>query len=222
VAARTDEEVVEGQKTLVVVELHFSERDLSDRNRAVDHFRNNRFCFAGLKGQQNSVESGWLRIDRDDRLRADVLGRVRYESVLPQGHYYIFASEIDPAGRRATKVISGTSTNFLYDLANPVQELFGTTPTANLLTGGLDEYLTRTDSTGTSNFLTDVVGSTATLTDPTGVIKTQYTFAAASEATLYGGIATGGEVVGIAVASTAVVATVDETIAKAYCRWSGN
>ena len=94
-AARTDEEVVEGQKTLAVVELHFSERDLSDRNRTVDQFRNSRFCLPSLKGQQNSVKSGWLRINRDDRLRTDVLGRVRYKSVLPQGHHYIFAPELE-------------------------------------------------------------------------------------------------------------------------------
>jgi RHS repeat-associated protein len=82
----------------------------------------------------------------------------------------------DPAGRRATKVISSTQTNFLYDLANPVQELSGTTPTANLLTGGLDEYFTRTDSNGTANFLGDALGSTAALTDGTGTVQTQYTF----------------------------------------------
>src|SRR5260221_2034736 len=82
----------------------------------------------------------------------------------------------DPAGRRTTKVISGAGTNFLYDLANPVQELSGTTPTANLLTGGLDEYFTRTDSNGMANFLTDTLGSTAALTNSTGAVQTQYTF----------------------------------------------
>jgi len=82
----------------------------------------------------------------------------------------------DPAGRRTTKVISGTQTNFLYDLANPVQELSGTTPTANLLTGGLDEYFTRTDTLGTLDFLTDGVGSTAVLTDSTGSKQTQYSY----------------------------------------------
>jgi RHS repeat-associated protein len=57
-----------------------------------------------------------------------------------------------------------------------VQELSGTTPTANLLTGGLDEYFTRTDSNGTANFLTDALGSTAVLTDSTGIAQTQYSF----------------------------------------------
>jgi RHS repeat-associated protein len=81
----------------------------------------------------------------------------------------------DPAGRRATKVISGTQTNFLYDLANPVQELSGTTPTANLLTGGLDQYFTRTDANGTANFLTDALGGTAAITDGVGTVQTRYT-----------------------------------------------
>jgi RHS repeat-associated protein len=82
----------------------------------------------------------------------------------------------DPAGRRATKVISGTSTSFLCDLANPVQELSGIVPTANLLTGGLDEYFSRTDAGGTANFLTDALGSTTALTDANGTIEAQYMF----------------------------------------------
>ena len=53
----------------------------------------------------------------------------------------------DPLVRRVAKTILSTSTNFLYDGANPVQELNGATPTANLLTGGIDERFTRTDAT---------------------------------------------------------------------------
>lgn len=82
----------------------------------------------------------------------------------------------DSAGRRATKVISGSSTSFLYDLANPVQELSGTTPTANLLTGELDEFFTRTDTIGKVSFLTDAMGGIAALTDMTGTFQTQYIF----------------------------------------------
>ena len=54
----------------------------------------------------------------------------------------------DGLGRRFGKTMLGANTNFLYDGLNPVQELNGTTPTANLLTGGLDERFTRTDATG--------------------------------------------------------------------------
>jgi RHS repeat-associated protein len=82
----------------------------------------------------------------------------------------------DPAGRRATKVISGAATNFLYDFANPVQELSGTTPTASLLGGAVDQYFTRTDSNWTASFLVDGLGGTVALADPTGTLQTQYTY----------------------------------------------
>ena len=55
-----------------------------------------------------------------------------------------------------------------------MQELSGTTPTANLLTGGVDEYFTRTDTNGARNFLTDVLGSALSLTDSAGTVQTQY------------------------------------------------
>jgi RHS repeat-associated protein len=42
--------------------------------------------------------------------------------------------------------------------------------------GGIDEYFTRTDSSGTSNFLTDALGSTVALTDASGTVQTQYTY----------------------------------------------
>jgi RHS repeat-associated protein len=82
----------------------------------------------------------------------------------------------DPLGRRMGKTFMSANTNYLYDGANPVQELNGTTPTANLLTGGLDERFTRTDATGTYNFLTDALGSTVALTDSTGNSQTQYSY----------------------------------------------
>ena len=57
-----------------------------------------------------------------------------------------------------------------------MQELSGSTPTANLLTGGVDQTFSRTDSTGTFTPLTDALGSTVALTDSTGAIQTQYTY----------------------------------------------
>ena len=82
----------------------------------------------------------------------------------------------DALGRRASKTILGAQTGFLYDGVNPVQELSGTTVTANLLTGRVDEYFQRTDSSGARSFLTDALGSTLALADSTGTIQTQYTF----------------------------------------------
>src|SRR5713101_4972084 len=83
--------------------------------------------------------------------------------------------QYDPFGRRVSKTIGGT-TQYLYDGANPVQEISGTSASANLLTGGEDEYLQRTDSAGARSFLTDALGSTLALADSTGALQTQYTF----------------------------------------------
>jgi len=86
--------------------------------------------------------------------------------------------QYDPLGRRTSKIVNSAQTGFLYDGLNPVQELNGSTVTANLLTGlGLDEYLTRTDTSGASHFLSDALGSTVALTDPGGALPTSYTYA---------------------------------------------
>src|SRR5581483_2571875 len=85
--------------------------------------------------------------------------------------------EYDGAGRRQSKTVNGTATNFLYDGLNVVQELNGSTPIANLLTGwGIDETLVRTDSAGARSFLTDGLGSTLALTDPSGTVLSEYTY----------------------------------------------
>ncbi|RDU94533.1 RHS repeat-associated core domain-containing protein, partial [Trinickia dinghuensis] len=81
----------------------------------------------------------------------------------------------------------GTTTNFLYDGANAVQELAGGTPSANMLTGlGIDEVFSRTDSLGTRSFLTDALGSTVALTDGIGAIKTSYAYEPYGNATTSG------------------------------------
>jgi len=84
--------------------------------------------------------------------------------------------QYDPLGRRVMKSVGGSSTSFLYDRGNIVQELSGSTPTANRLNAALDEVLTRTDATGTSNYLTDALGSTLALTDAVASLQTQYTY----------------------------------------------
>ena len=83
--------------------------------------------------------------------------------------------QYDALGHRAGKTIGGVAANFLFDGSNTVQELSGSTPTANLLTGGLDEIFTRT-SGGVENYLTDPLGSTVATTDSTGALATQYTY----------------------------------------------
>jgi RHS repeat-associated protein len=80
----------------------------------------------------------------------------------------------DPMGRRVSKTLLSTTSNFLYDGPNAVQEQNGSGVTANLLTGGVDERLQRTDSTGTYEYLTDALGSTMAMTSSTGAEQTIY------------------------------------------------
>jgi RHS repeat-associated protein len=83
----------------------------------------------------------------------------------------------DGVARRRSKTVTFTTTQFLYDGLNPVQELASGTPTANLLTGlAIDEYFTRVDSTTTRHYLTDALGSSVGLTDGSGSIQTEYTY----------------------------------------------
>src|SRR5437667_2006015 len=80
--------------------------------------------------------------------------------------------QYDAIGRPASKTVVGSSTALLYDGVNAMQELSGSTPTANLLTGGVDQVFSRTDSTGAFTPLTDALGSTMTLTDSPGAVQT--------------------------------------------------
>ena len=98
--------------------------------------------------------------------------------------------QYDPIGRRTLRTINSATTQFLYDGPNPVQELDGSSPpnvTANLLTGrGIDQYFTRTDSTGARNFLSDMLDSTIALADSSGTFQTQYSYDPFGNATANG------------------------------------
>ncbi len=82
----------------------------------------------------------------------------------------------DALGRRESATIDGTTTGYLYDGLNPVQEQ-DSTATTNLLTGlNPDEYFERSDGTTTRYFLTDAQNSTVALTDPSGNVVKNYTY----------------------------------------------
>src|SRR5262249_57177757 len=76
----------------------------------------------------------------------------------------------DGTGRRRGKTVAGTTTNFLYDGPNFVQELTGANAqVANLLGGfGMDKTFTRTDAIGSRTFLGDLEGDPIALSDPAG------------------------------------------------------
>jgi RHS repeat-associated protein len=84
--------------------------------------------------------------------------------------------QYDPHGRRVAKTVAGITTNYLFDKANVVQELSGGSVIANLLTGSISEIFTRTDSSGTGNFLTNALGSPLTLVNSSGSNLVQYVY----------------------------------------------
>lgn len=94
--------------------------------------------------------------------------------------------QYDPFGRRVLKSTLLGTTSYLYDGVNPIQELSGNNPTANLLAGGVDEFFQRTDSSGTANFLSDALGSTLALTDNSGASLAQYTYEPFGNTTITG------------------------------------
>jgi RHS repeat-associated protein len=95
--------------------------------------------------------------------------------------------QYDAFGRRVSKTVAGT-TQYLYDGVNPVQELSGTSVSANLLTGlGLDEYFERTDANGPANYLTDALGSTVALTGASGNTLASYTYEPFGNTSVTGG-----------------------------------
>src|SRR5260370_10834743 len=90
-------------------------------------------------------------------------------------------------GRPIAKAVANTSSSYVYDRQNPVEELSGTTVTANLLTGfGVDEYFQRTDASGTVDYLTDAVGSTVALASSSGTLSTQYSYEPFGNTTING------------------------------------
>jgi RHS repeat-associated protein len=88
----------------------------------------------------------------------------------------ITSFQYDPFDRRTNKTVNGVSTSFLYDGPNVVQELSGSTPLANLLTGDADMVFSRTDAGGTFTPFTDSLGSVIGLSDSSGTLHTQYTY----------------------------------------------
>jgi RHS repeat-associated protein len=95
----------------------------------------------------------------------------------------------DGLGRRLSKTVGGTTTKFLYDGSNVVQEQNSSnTVTANLLTGlGVDQTFSRQVVGGTtSSLLTDALGSTIALGDANGAVQTSYTYEPFGSATLSG------------------------------------
>jgi len=85
--------------------------------------------------------------------------------------------QYDGFGRRQSKAVNGTNTQYVYDGPNFVQELAGGVAKANLVTGlGPDEVFSRTQNAITSSLLADGLGNIVALADGSGVVTTNYAY----------------------------------------------
>lgn len=92
----------------------------------------------------------------------------------------------DIFGRRVQKTVAGTTTKFVYDGLNVVQEQSATAVIANILTGlRVDENFARTEGATTKSFIGDALGSTLALADSAG-IQTNWTYEPYGKATFTG------------------------------------
>lgn len=83
----------------------------------------------------------------------------------------------DAVGRRIQKTINGTTTQYVYDGLDIIQEKQGGTVTANYIrTLNIDEPLTRIKGSTVRHYVLDALGSVIALTDDTGALKTTYTY----------------------------------------------
>jgi len=83
----------------------------------------------------------------------------------------------DAIGRRIEKTINGTTTQYVYDGLDIIQEKQGGSVTANYIrTLNIDEPLTRIKGSTVRHYVLDALGSVIALTDDSGVVKTTYTY----------------------------------------------
>jgi len=80
-------------------------------------------------------------------------------------------------GRRTEKLINGTTTQYVYDGFDMIQEKQGGSVTANYIrTLNIDEPPTRIKGSTVRHYVKDALGSVIALTDDSGVLKTTYTY----------------------------------------------
>jgi RHS repeat-associated protein len=83
----------------------------------------------------------------------------------------------DALGRRVQVAPASGSTNYVYDGLNGIEEQNSSGGvTADMLGGGLHDWFTRTDSSGTNTMLRDGMNSTNGLVNSSGSLATQFTY----------------------------------------------
>ncbi len=97
-------------------------------------------------------------------------------SEIQQGGTTIPSFSYDALGRRTVKTEGGTSTQYLYDGQDVVQETQGSTVNPILTGLGIDQRYARNDTGGRTYFLTDHLGSTRLLTNAAGGVVQRYEY----------------------------------------------
>ncbi|WP_302179806.1 RHS repeat domain-containing protein, partial [Xanthomonas fragariae] len=97
-------------------------------------------------------------------------------SKIQQSGTTIASFSYDALGRRTVKTESSTSTQYLYDGQDPVQETQGSTVNPILTGLGIDQRYARNDTGGRTYFLTDHLGSTRLLTNAAGNVVQRYEY----------------------------------------------
>lgn len=96
----------------------------------------------------------------------------------------------DAIGRRIEKTINGTTTKYLYDGLNIVQELQNAAPSVNYIrTSNIDEPLARIEASGVVRYYQyDALGSVIGMTDENGQMMTIYAYDAFGKVSISGEI----------------------------------
>ncbi|CAJ3476360.1 RHS repeat-associated core domain protein [Burkholderia pseudomallei] len=134
-----------------------------------------------LNDRKTSFNGQALTYDANGNLTSDGTNTYSWNArnqltQISQGGNAQLSFSYDALGRRISKTVQGTATQFLYDGNNAVQETQGSTINPILVGLGIDERFARNDVTGRTYLLTDLLNSTIALTDPNGAIKQQYSY----------------------------------------------
>ena len=92
----------------------------------------------------------------------------------------------DALGRRISKTVNGTTTQFVYDGWDIIQEIKAGVKTNYIRTLNIDEPLTRIQGSTVRHYVRDALGSVVALTDDSGAVKTTYVYDVFGNATVSG------------------------------------
>ncbi|WP_235872732.1 RHS repeat-associated core domain-containing protein [Pseudoxanthomonas winnipegensis] len=131
--------------------------------------------------RQTKANNVVLSYDSNGNLISDVSGTYVWDDrdrliQIKSGSTVIASFGYDALGRRIAKTEGGTTTNYLYDGLDAVQETQGTTVNPILTGAGIDQRYARNEASGRTYFLADLLGSTRLLTNSSGAVVQRYDY----------------------------------------------